>query len=74
MTQGSAAQAIPPRARAPQPSSTRLPRLLSLLLALLGCVVVAVPFVFSLAEPLPLTLIGCGVSTAALALFLFFSL
>jgi hypothetical protein len=36
--------------------------------------VVAVPMVYSLAEPVPMTLIGCGVSTIALALFLFFSL
>jgi uncharacterized membrane protein YccC len=49
-------------------------RLGTLLLALVGCVVVAVPMVYSLAEPVPMTLIGCGVSTIALALFLFFSL
>ena len=49
-------------------------RLTTLCLALVGCVVVAVPMVYSLAEPLPLTLIGCGVSTVALAMFLFFSL
>jgi len=47
-------------------------RLGTLLLALVGCVVVAVPMVYSLVEPLPMTLIGCGVSTIALAGFLFF--
>ncbi len=49
-------------------------RLSTLLIALLGCVVVAVPMVFSLVAPLPITLFGCGVTTLALALFLFFSL
>ncbi len=49
-------------------------RLGTLLLALVGCVVVAVPMVYNLAEPVPMTLIGCGVSTIALAAFLFFSL
>jgi hypothetical protein len=49
-------------------------RLTTLGLALVGCVVVAVPMVYNLAEPLPLTLIGCGVSTVALAMFLFFSI
>ena len=49
-------------------------RLGTLLLALVGCVVVAVPMFYSLAEPVPMTLIGCGVSTIALAFFLFFSL
>jgi hypothetical protein len=49
-------------------------RLGTLLLAFVGCVVVAVPIAYNLAEPLPMTLIGCGVSTIALALFLFFSL
>ena len=49
-------------------------RLGTLVLALVGCVVVAMPLVYSLAEPIPMTLIGCGVSTIALAGFLFFSL
>jgi hypothetical protein len=49
-------------------------RLMTLFIAFLGCVVTAVPVAFSLAEPIPLTLIGCGVTTVALALFLFFSL
>lgn len=55
-------------------AKTNKARLGTLLLALVGCVVVAVPMVYSLAEPVPMTLIGCGVSTIALALFLFFSL
>lgn len=49
-------------------------RLTTLVLALVGCIVVALPMVYTLAEPLPLTLIGCGVSTVALAMFLFFSI
>jgi hypothetical protein len=49
-------------------------RLGTLVLALVGCVVVAMPMVYSMAEPIPMTLIGCGVSTIALAGFLFFSL
>jgi hypothetical protein len=57
-----------------QAATAKKARLGTLLLALVGCVVVAVPMVYSLAEPVPMTLIGCGVSTIALALFLFFSL
>jgi hypothetical protein len=57
-----------------QATKTKMSRLITLLIAFFGCVVVAVPMVFSLAEPIPLTLIGCGVTTVALALFLFFSL
>jgi hypothetical protein len=57
-----------------QVAKTNKARLGTLLLALVGCVVVAVPMVYSLAEPVPMTLIGCGVSTIALAGFLFFSL
>lgn len=49
-------------------------RLVTLLLALLGSVVVAVPMVFPLTAPLPIMLIGCGMTTFALALFLFVSL
>ncbi len=51
-----------------------LPRLISLLIALIGCVVVAVPIVFPLANPAPLILIGSGVTVVALGLFLFFSI
>ena len=57
-----------------QAATARKARLGTLLLALVGCVVVAVPMVYNLTEPVPMTLIGCGVSTIALALFLFFSL
>jgi hypothetical protein len=57
-----------------QAATAKKARLGTLLLALVGCVVVAVPMVYNLAEPVPMTLIGCGVSTIALALFLFFSL
>ncbi len=53
--------------------ANRIPRLITLLIALLGCAVVAVPMLFSLAEPVPITLVGCGVTTFALAVFLFFS-
>ncbi len=53
--------------------TNRVPRLITLLIALLGCTVVAVPMLFSLAEPVPITLVGCGVTTSALAVFLFFS-
>jgi protein-S-isoprenylcysteine O-methyltransferase Ste14 len=49
------------------------PRLLSLFVALLGCVVVAVPMLFPLTNPAPLILIGSGVTVVALGVFLFFS-
>jgi hypothetical protein len=43
--------------------------------ALLGCVVTAVPFFFHIgADPAPLILIGSGVTVVALGLFLFFSI
>jgi hypothetical protein len=57
-----------------QAATAKKVRLGTLLLALVGCVVVAVPMAYNLAEPVPMTLIGCGVSTIALTLFLFFSL
>jgi len=50
-----------------------LARLLSLFVAFLGCVVVAVPIIFPLTNPAPLILIGSGVTVVALGLFLFFS-
>jgi hypothetical protein len=50
-----------------------LPRLLSLFVAFLGCVVVAVPIMFPLTNPAPLILIGSGVTVVALGVFLFFS-
>ena len=62
------------RQKVAQAATAKKARLGTLLLALVGCVVVAVPMVYNLAEPVPMTLIGCGVSTIALAAFLFFSL
>ncbi len=53
--------------------TTNLPRLLSLFVAFLGCVVVAVPVLFNLSSPVPMVLIGSGVTVVALGLFLFFS-
>jgi hypothetical protein len=51
------------------------PRLVSLIVAFLGCVVTAVPFFFQVgADPAPLILIGSGVTVVALGLFLFFSM
>lgn len=51
-----------------------LPRLISLFIAFLGCVVVAVPILFPLTNPAPLILVGSGVTVVALGLFLFFSI
>jgi hypothetical protein len=52
-----------------------MPRLISLLIALCGCLVTALPFVFSVGgNPVPLILIGSGVTVVALGLFLFFSI
>jgi len=48
-------------------------RLISLLVALMGCVVVAVPTIYPLAQPAPLLLLGSGVTVVALGGFLFFS-
>jgi hypothetical protein len=53
---------------------SNLPRLLSLFIAFLGCVVVVVPIVFPLTNPAPLILIGSGVAVVALGVFLFFSI
>ncbi len=51
------------------------PRLISLIIALCGCLVTAVPFLFSVGgNPVPLILIGSGVTVVALGLFLFFSI
>ncbi len=50
-----------------------LGRLLSLFVAFLGCVVVAVPILFTMANPAPMILVGSGVTVLALGLFLFFS-
>ena len=48
-------------------------RVISLFIAFLGCVVTAVPFLYSLTNPAPLVLVGSGVTVVALAVFLFFS-
>ncbi len=51
------------------------PRLISLLIALCGCLVTALPFLFAVGgDPVPLILIGSGVTVVALGLFLFFSI
>ncbi len=55
--------------------TTNLPRLISLIIALCGCLVTAVPFAFSVGgNPVPLILVGSGVTVVALGLFLFFSI
>jgi hypothetical protein len=51
-----------------------LARLISLFVAFIGCVVVAVPILYTLGDPVPLILIGSGVTVLALGLFLFFSI
>ena len=57
-----------------EPKKTNLPRLVSLFVAFLGCVVVGVPFLFQVGgDPAPLILIGSGVAVVALGMFLFFS-
>ncbi len=53
---------------------SNLPRLLSLFIAFVGCVVVAVPIIFPLTNPAPLILVGSGLTVVALAVFLFFSI
>jgi hypothetical protein len=54
---------------------TNIPRVISLLIALFGCVITAVPFMFNLGgDPAPLILVGSGVTVIALGLFLFFSI
>jgi hypothetical protein len=51
------------------------PRIVSLLVALLGCLVTAVPFMFGVGgDPAPIILVGSGVTVIALGLFLFFSI
>lgn len=53
---------------------SNIPRLTSLFIAFLGCVVTSVPFLYQLANPAPLILVGSGVTVVALGVFLFFSL
>ncbi len=58
-----------------EPNKTSIPRLMSLLVAFIGCVIVAVPIVFSVGgNPVLIILIGSGVTVVALGLFLFFSI
>ena len=58
-----------------EPKKTSIPRLASLLLAFIGCVIVAVPIVFSVGgNPVLIILVGSGVTVVALGLFLFFSI
>jgi hypothetical protein len=49
-------------------------RVLSLLVALIGCLITAVPFMFGVGDPGPVILVGSGVTVIALGLFLFFSI
>lgn len=49
-------------------------RLLSLFLAFLGVVVTVVPTLYSLQSPVPLIIVGSGVTVVALGSFLFASL
>ena len=53
--------------------TVNLPRLISLFIAFLGCTVTSLPFMFAMTSPVPLILVGSGISVAALAGFLFFS-
>jgi hypothetical protein len=46
-----------------------------LIVALIGCVITAVPFAFGMGgDPAPIILVGAGVTVIALGLFLFFSI
>jgi protein-S-isoprenylcysteine O-methyltransferase Ste14 len=52
-----------------------LPKGIALVIAVLGCVIAAVPAVFGLqGDPAPVILIGCGVTVVALGIYLFFSI
>jgi hypothetical protein len=53
---------------------TSLSRLFSLFVAFLGCVVSTVPLMYNVGEPVPLILMGSGVTVVALGVFLFFSM
>lgn len=56
-------------------SKNSLPRVLSLFVALIGCIITAVPFAFGVGgDPAPIILVGSGVTVIALGLFLFFSI
>lgn len=46
-----------------------------MLVALIGCLITAVPFAFGVGgDPAPIILVGSGVTVIALGLFLFFSI
>jgi hypothetical protein len=54
---------------------TNLPRLVALVMALLGGVMtIALPFYLAPVEPLPLVLVGAAITAAALECFLFWSI
>ncbi len=58
-----------------EPKKSSIPRLVSLFVAFLGCVVVAAPIMFGVTgNPVLLILIGSGVTVIALGVFLFFSI
>ena len=60
---------------ADEKKKSSLPRILSLIVALIGCVITAVPFAFGMGgDPAPIILVGAGVTVIALGLFLFFSI
>ncbi|HTX53883.1 MAG TPA: hypothetical protein VMD08_10745 [Candidatus Baltobacteraceae bacterium] len=52
-----------------------VPKIVAVLIALLGCIIAALPAVFGIqGDPVPVILVGCGVTVLALGTFLFFSL
>ena len=60
---------------ADEKKKSNLPRILSLFVAFIGCVITAVPFIFGMGgDPAPIILVGSGVTVIALGLFLFFSI
>lgn len=60
---------------ADEKKKSSLPRLLSLFVAFIGCVITVVPFAFGMSsDPAPIILVGSGVTVIALGLFLFFSI
>jgi hypothetical protein len=67
---------MPPAARAVEAKQkSNLPKGIALVIALLGCVIAAVPALFGIqGDPAPVILVGCGVTVVALGIFLFFSI
>lgn len=67
--------AIDEKARSAQTRFEKGARLITLVMALVGVIVTAVPIIFQL-EPyyVPLILVGSGVAVIALAVFLYFSI